>query len=508
MRGGARKFLTDSRGAVAPLFAVALIALAAAGGLAWDVSRGYANRSELEAAVDAAALAGATQLDGKSGAVDRAKLAAYGGLVKNSQFLATSRETDVIGADGGGKVTIVFLTDLVSRTATTNDAAAQFIQVDATPRALSLVFGALAGVNSNFRVTAHAIAGFGAALCKVPPLMVCNPAEPVGNTNANFPFNADSYVGYGLTLKGSPNSGAWVPGEFGYLSVGANANAIKDAMARNPPSTECFGDTVTTKPGNDASILDYFNVRFDIYTSGLPNTMQTDSAYAPAQNTVTGLDDTSSGPANKCKPKASGTKYDGNATGIVAMSLPRDTCAYPSPGTCQPGLGNGSWDRTGYFQVVHNLVYNAINTPTGEPWSTYTPVPSNGVQPSRYQVYKWELAHRGVTGLWRTTAMHADAGAGATGSSGTDFVSPQCSNKDIVSTPDRRTISVVVVNCRQQAVHGSMEVHVVSGVDVFLTEPAANTGPDMTIYGEILGVTSDLSTVGKETRLYSVRLYE
>ena len=66
------RFARDVSGAVAPLFAVGLIAFVSVGALAWDISRGYALRAELEAAVDAAALAGATQLDGNSGAITRA----------------------------------------------------------------------------------------------------------------------------------------------------------------------------------------------------------------------------------------------------------------------------------------------------------------------------------------------------------------------------------------------------------------------------------------------------
>lgn len=517
-------FIRGDEGAVAPLYAIAIIALVGMGALAWDVSRAFALRAELDAAVDAAALAGATQLDGSPGSIGRATAAAQGAFVKNRQRLADDSEPNVTIATSD----IKFPTSLGSprtfldKSATTSDAAATFIQIDLAPRDLSLIMGVFAR-STGFKVTAHAVAGYGSGLCKIPPLMVCNPNEPVGNVDRTLVFNADNYTGYGLTMKGAPGgSTAWAPGAFGYLSVGGNLDAIKDAMARNPPSTECYGSVVTAKDGQNSSVLDYFNVRFDIYASGLPSNWVNESAYAPAQNTVTGLDRTSTSGSSECKPDYSGRndeKYDGTVTDdVVAMSLPMDTCAYPvGSGSCQIGLGNGAWDSTGYFSVVHHPIttIDPTTAPTGETWASFGPVPSSSVtKPTRYQVYQWELKHRDSSGSWTTGAMAANAGAGVNASSGTDFVSPQCSSLDVVSTPDRRTTSVVVVNCRAEMAYHSknnlngLELKVAGGVDVFLTQPAFTRGGENFITGEIIGKTSDISTVGKETRLYSVRLYE
>src|SRR6185369_6588363 len=108
MRSRLSAFLRDRAGAVAPLVAVGLITLVGVGGLAWDVSRAYALRGELDSAVDAAALAGATQLDGLTGAMSRARSAAKGALVQNAQRLGRTRENDVTVADAD----ITFLQDL------------------------------------------------------------------------------------------------------------------------------------------------------------------------------------------------------------------------------------------------------------------------------------------------------------------------------------------------------------------------------------------------------------
>jgi Flp pilus assembly protein TadG len=502
--GDLRTFISDEQGSAAPLFAVALVGLVAMGGLAYDVSRGFALRAELDGAVDAAALAGATQLDGQAGARDRATNAARGAFVQNGQKLGNTSETNV--ATGSG-ATITFLSAIYpSHVAATSDSDAHFIQVDLAPRPMNVLFGGFVRRTAAFQARAHAVAGYGSAICKVPPLMICNPDEPVGNTDPALPFNGNSHIGKGMIIKGSGSSGAWGPGDFGYLSVGGNTNAIKDAMARNPPLAECFGATANTQPGNNASILDYFNVRFDMVANGLDPDLKTDPHYAPAQVTITGLPKTTSG-GTLCVPKPDATVYDGsNGATVSSMPLPRDTCAYAAGGATCAGapnsLGNGIWDKASYFAVNHGLpAPNATNAPTGEAWTTFGPAPSVGTQPTRFQVYKWEIAHRDDAGFWRNSK-------GATTGNNDDFAKPRCSANDVPSTPDRRTISAIVVNCRQQNVHGSMPVTIAGGVDLLLTEPASNTGSDMFIYGEIIGTTTNISEVGKQTLVYSVRLYE
>ena len=41
-------------------------------------------------------------------------------------------------------------------------------------------------------VSAEAVASLGSAICKVPPVMMCNPAEPASNTNIDYAFDANS----------------------------------------------------------------------------------------------------------------------------------------------------------------------------------------------------------------------------------------------------------------------------------------------------------------------------
>jgi hypothetical protein len=277
MRGWCRRVVRDASGAAAPIFALGLVVFLGMGALAWDVSRGYALRAELDAAVDAAALAGATQLDGNAGAIERARAAAQGALVSNSQALANARENNVVIAD----TDITFLSDLSPRTTTGDETQANFIQIDLSPRQLGLVLGAFART-SLFNVRAHAVAGYGLAICKVQPLFVCNPLESATVRD----FDPNQHIGKGMILMSSPGNNTWGPGNFGYVSV-TGEDGIKEAMGRAVPRVQCFGSTAQTQPGRVNAANQFFNTRFGYY-EGSANSYKNDPEFLPSQNTITG----------------------------------------------------------------------------------------------------------------------------------------------------------------------------------------------------------------------------
>lgn len=498
---GRRSFWGNESGATAPLFALALVALVASGGVAWDISRGYALRGELDAAADAAALAGATQLDGASGAQARALTAAQGGLVANSQRLADAAEANV--AAGGASIT--FLSSISPHTAATGDADARFVQVDVTPRDLGFIFGAWAQV-TGAQVVAHAVAGYGSGICKVPPLMICNP-----NETASLSFDGDQYIGKVFMLTPPPGgNAAWGPGNFGFLRVGNGASAIQEAMGRNPPLAECFGNVAETEPGNIANADDWFNTRFDIYRAGAGG-RRNDPLYAPALNTIIGTQTNSGNPA--CAPTVNAPSNNCASGAAIAngTGLPRD-CGQTST------VGSGVWNAAQYFNTNHNGINPATYTPAtpsnaafaGAGWSAYGPAPVAGATtPTRFQVYNWELAMLNAAGgngrPSTPMAPNAFSQGQALSSGSRDYARPICNTTNAnPPAPDRRTISAVIVNCRADNVHGRSTVHVIAYLDLFLIAPAVS----QTIYGEAIGATTDVSAVGKETRKYSVRLYE
>lgn len=498
-------FARDASGAVAPLFAVSLIGLAGVGALAWDVSRGYALKAELEAAVDAAALAGATQLDGESDAITRANSAALGALVQNSSRLADAYAANTVG----GGDTIQYLVDLTTRTVTTDPAQANFIEITLAPRPMGLMLGALVGA-SGFNARAHAVAGYGSALCKVPPMMICNPDESVT-------FDPSAWTGKALVLTPAPNSPstAMHAGLFGFLTISGGANAIKDALARSPPLTECYGETVTARGGNIASADDYINTRFDIYVSGGPSGLTSNSSYTPAMNTMIGrktdpgssaCNPTVLAPTNTCAPDVA---IDANG-----MGLPID-CGQ----SLTTVMGSGEWNVEKYFANNHSGITNPVTyvpqnkDGTSVGWDYYGPSPSTtGVtRPTRYQVYNWEVAMlAGVAGGGIAPAGGTFS-SGQTDTSGSkDYAKPQCHTNPVQTAPDRRTISAVVLNCAADTVHPNEEVTVRGYLDLFLIGPVPKSpqAGAQTLFAEVVEATTDTSAVGQETRFYSVRLYE
>ncbi len=248
----------DEGGAVAALYALALPVLVAMAGVGFDYARIASLDTELQNAADQAALAGATQLNQNANSIVRATSAAQGGLAANSTLFAND--------SGGSSVSVpttgVFFyqtkadaeagANAIDKTAANADTLARFIRVKVATRtanyALTPVVGAFSG-----SIDAEAVAGIGAALCRTPPLMICNPEE----SSTNLDFNASAHIGQGLLVE-QGGGGAWSPGNFGYLNTGngSGAQAVKEALGWNTSPGNCISqngvDTVDTQTGNMA----------------------------------------------------------------------------------------------------------------------------------------------------------------------------------------------------------------------------------------------------------------
>jgi hypothetical protein len=377
---------------------------------------------------------------------------------------------------------------------------------------MGLVLGALSGIRA-FNGSAHAVAGYGSAICKVPPMMICNPQE----TATSATWDPSVLIGHSLVLAPAPSSGTFAPGQFGFLTVNSSNSAalIKDGLARFPPLTECYGETATPAGGNIASADDYINTRFDIYTNGL-SSLTSKAEYAPAMNTMVGVKAAAgssscnpSGIASPSKDCSSTAALAGGATGF-----PRDCDQAPST-----PAGTGVWNAKQYFNTNHpgltsdpsTYVPDVPVSATVSGWAYYGPNGTGGATtPTRYQVYKWELA---ILSNQIANPGGKAFGQGQASSSGTaDFAKPQCNTKGAQTDPDRRTISVVVMNCKADGVKPNHAGAVIGYVDLFLIGPIAKSpdpnGAAQALFAEVIGQTTDTSAVGEETRFYSVRLYE
>jgi Flp pilus assembly protein TadG len=204
-----RSLLRNNDGAVAPTIALSLIALVAVGGVAFDYSRLATMHTELQQAADQAALAAASQLDASSGACARAGAAAAQLLNNQTYFgnYGSGRQVTVASetaCDATGSVKFYQAYDQTTDTpgaAATTDANAKFVVVTVDARQANYALTPIVGVFNSGNIAATAVATLGSgAICKVPPLMICNPTETTGPGGVQT-FDPNTYRGRGLKLE-------------------------------------------------------------------------------------------------------------------------------------------------------------------------------------------------------------------------------------------------------------------------------------------------------------------
>jgi Flp pilus assembly protein TadG len=480
----------DKNGAVAPTVALSLVALIAAGGLAFDYARMATLDTELQNAADQAALAGATQLDGQPRAMERAQAAALA-LIENDTRFSNDGDGSAVDIDPAEfvfyetKADAEADTNPIAATEVTRFAEAHFVRVKVIAREAVYALTPIVSAFRSDNINAEATAGLGSAICKVPPLMICNPTP--GTT-----FDASAWRGRGIRSVANQGN-QWSAGGFGYLSVGGiDTPSTQEAMAFENPTFSCQNiDTGQVDTGNPTPAITAVNTRFDIYDYGGGTLSPCLSGACPAALNVTkdvvrapGVSGTS---GNACKihnsqgwhlpdsarrfsPMTAPGAYDPNVAldsdGIIdAMGLPRDNCHYDSYGVVCPGtdarLGNGEWARKDYFDKYH-----AGHAPSG--WETMT----------RYEVYRWEIDNDHIPG---------EAGHPAPAAANGDLQHGEAVCNATVPDPsrDRRVFVVAVVeNCG--ALHGtSTPAQIGSWIEIFFVEPGMNGRGNGSTQGEI-----------------------
>jgi Flp pilus assembly protein TadG len=490
-----RRVARATDGAVAPTIAISLFALVAMGGVAWDYARLASMDSELQNAADQAALAAASQLDGQTGAVDRATAAAQG-LIANQTLMANDSHADGLSVT---IPTVVFYTTKADAEADTNGftdtarfAEAKFVRVAVEPREAFYALTPIVNAFSSGDIGAEAVAGLGSAICKTPPVMICNPAEPLSNTDTELDFDANGLKGVGLKLI---TGDADAPGNFGFLETGFGSGAadLARALGYNAPPGDCAPTNgVETKPGMNAVVMNAINTRFDVYENGA-NTCPAGGTCSPSRNTRKDLVKTGA-PSGNCGgwQEADNSYRPATTTPLTSgypdiMGHPRDLChAVSDDGTCTyAGLtpskvGNGVWDRDAYFKVNYGWADQAT-------WTAQTGLSSSA---TRYEVYTWELAHTST----------ADKLQGPF-SSKTGYSYPVCTIPGITpnaTTVDRRRISAAVLNCKALGLTGHESGQpVLKWIDMFLVEPSFDRGSGPSkrtdkkdVYVEVIGETN------------------
>jgi Flp pilus assembly protein TadG len=469
--------LKHDGGAVAPTVALSLFALIAVGGLAFDYSRLASVDTELQQAADQAALAAATQLDGQPRALERAAAAAVSLIANGTRF---SNDGQGFGIDVTPNLT--FYATKADAEADTNPFTdvtrfkdAKFVKVVVETREALYALTPIVGAIRSGNLDARATAGLGSAICKVPPLMICNPTA--GST-----FDAAAYRGIGI--RSIANQGnAWSPGGFGYLG-GLDANSTQEGMAFQNPTFSCQNiDTGQVDTGNPTPAINAVNTRFDIqnFSGGGGTTLNpcltagacppalnvTKDVVLPAGSTNCKLSGSNPWqlPANRFAPKAD-TTYDStellDSDGLIdAMGLPRDNCHYASYGTACTGgnLGNGQWARADYVAKYHSA----------------SPPPSTVV--TRYEMYRWEIDNNRIPGSPGNPTPATP--------NGLQHGTPVCDATVPDPARDRRVFVVAIAN-NCSALHGAaVPAAITSWVEVFFVEPGLNDRGNGETNGEI-----------------------
>jgi Flp pilus assembly protein TadG len=219
----------DNDGLMAPYVAVVLPVLVGFALLGVDAARRMSLQTQMQAAADSLALAGARELNKQPGAEARAQSA-----MANAYALAKSPNT-LFGVVPSPTLTytFAFYSSLVAASggiggaSASGDADAKYLAVTVTPQTLSTILPAsfLANVSTDaFAVGAEAAAGFaGTTVCSVAPLFVCNPYEASEGsmTDAQATAALNSAIDNPAILRRQLklNRNGIGPGHFGWLNA-------------------------------------------------------------------------------------------------------------------------------------------------------------------------------------------------------------------------------------------------------------------------------------------------
>ncbi len=415
-----------------------------------DVGRLITLHTELQAAADAAAIAGARELDRLPDARAKAREAAAQ-AVANIQTFST---------DGGGKVVVVktqdcgvlgvnprlgaacirFLATLPadddaaidgtlydesdpenSGNVATGDGDTRFIDVHIGARDISnILVRLLAAFGQDPLLTsttsATAVAGQDQIICEIPAMWMCNPAEPSGNDILELAMDVTLLEGRQMRMFLQAGGGDYTPGNWGLLcpngtdADGNNCGGSETAEGLASTKGNCVGlAKMTVKPGVTLSAIRAgINVRLDYYTNQAKsdgNDWRTLPKYMPAANVT-------QGGVKKEKGKTACEYEDPKKPKKMAMGLPQDSCFATS--CVQSGdsldqnerIGDGVWNYPEYFRINHpcNPLPKTLPDDTVNPcnkdgdwkpefWDAVTGgTPANPTwPPTRYHTYRYEI---------------------------------------------------------------------------------------------------------------------
>ncbi len=486
-----RSFGSDQGAAIAPLYALALFGLIGMAGVGFDYARLMTMDSELQNAADHAALAAATQLDGREGAMARARDAANDFFA--SETSDYTNETLLSNDGDGRRITSLSFnfydsydsaTDTFGNEITDDDDGedAAVVMVTVNGREVFYALTPIVGAVSSGDITADAVAGLQTATCNVPPLMFCAP-------NDTFPAATD--VGKGMLLHMKANQAdVWSPGNFGFLNIDyvyPESGNPNNTLGRNADLLGCVGEHVESRTGSRTPEMKALNTRFDMNVNPAPDCNASTGSFCPAENVrrnwvnVQTRNNVDPGAVDglTCNASPSGTwekisDLSGASNPPPAQGLPRDTAFGTGNYT---NFGSGAWPSATYLNYHHGIG----SLPSA------ADLDGNG-SISRYETYRWEINNSMMT------AKKVGYNAVPQGGSGKYKVDLYCSYpQPTEGTPvvpsgtqkDRRLMTVASVDCT--GLNGHAEVTIIKWVDLFMVEPSNLDGSDQNFFAEVKG---------------------
>jgi Flp pilus assembly protein TadG len=266
----------QQRGVVAILVGLSMLTLLGAGGLALDTSRLYVNKSELQTAADACALAAAEALicTGTSCQATARDRGLYAANRNSSDFQA--------GAVGNASVDVTFsltyvpIASYASAGAAPN--ASRFARCLVASGGITPWLMGVVGIGTQ-TVTAQAVASNlpGGSLCPDVPIGMC-PTPLAGGSYA-----AGDWVVFSHDNTAANTYGGAVKGTYRWIDYTPPMGGAPEVAEALTTSTFCgvkSGDTVG-QPGAITSLTSAYNTRFGIYANGGGPNAYTESNAPP-----------------------------------------------------------------------------------------------------------------------------------------------------------------------------------------------------------------------------------
>lgn len=245
------------RGAVAVMVALSLAVLIGAAGLAIDGGRLYINKSELQTAMDACALAASRELvcdAATSGCLQNAEAAGATAAARNRTDLQRN------AAPAG---TVTFATSLGGTYSPRGTAAndARYVRCTASQTGLTpWLMGVLGSGDSSVSASAVATPAPSQDFCLNTPMTLCS-----AGAGANFGYTPNQWI-TATTDNNDKLDGAM---RWSSLTGNTSTTAIRDQL--NSATPVCGfgnGSAVTVSNGTQQGVKSAYNTRFGLYPNG------------------------------------------------------------------------------------------------------------------------------------------------------------------------------------------------------------------------------------------------